>query len=109
MSRQAMLDSFRMAGENPAIGFLANAQKAKYAMEAAKIAAMTPEEPHGANQFLSGASGLMGMASGFKKGLGGLGGGKVGSPGNFETGLDLDLIGEYSSYPEVDTTGLFDL
>tara|TARA_Y100000401_G_C8314167_1_gene221492 strand:- start:1171 stop:1626 length:456 start_codon:yes stop_codon:yes gene_type:complete len=74
MSRQAMLDSFRMAGENPAIGYLANAQKAKYAMEAAKIAAMTPEEPHGANQFLSGASGLMGMASGFKGALGGLGG-----------------------------------
>ena len=108
MSRQAMLDSFRMAGENPAIGYLANAQRAKYAAEAAKIAAQVPDKPHGANQFLSNASGLMSMASGVKGALGGLGGGGVGSPGNFETGLDLDLIGEYSSYPEVDTTGLFD-
>ena len=94
MQRNAMLDGFRMAGENPAIGFLANAQKAKYAMEAAKIAAMTPEEPHGANQFLSGASGLMGMASGLKGAFGsGLTGGGVGTlPEN-----PMDDIGKYMS------------
>ena len=98
MSRQAMLDSFRMAGENPAIGYLANAQRAKYAAEAAKIAAQVPDKPHGANQFLGNAAGAMSLASGFKGAFGGLGGGGVGSPGNFEMGLDLDL-GDQAAIP----------
>ena len=104
----AVLEGLRYAGENPAIGYLADAKRNEYAMRAAQIAAQIPDKPHGANQFLSNAAGLMSMASGVKGAIGGLGGGGVGSPGNFETGLDLDLIGEYSSYPEVDTTGLFD-
>lgn len=97
MSRQAMLDSFRMAGENPAIGYLANAQRAKYAAEAAKIAAQVPDKPHGANQFLSNAAGVASLASGLGSAFGGLGGG-VGSPGNFEMGMDLDL-GDKAAIP----------
>lgn len=73
MSRQAMLDSFRMAGENPAIGYLANAQRAKYAAEAAKIAAQVPDKPHGANQFLSNAAGVASLASGLGSTFGGAG------------------------------------
>lgn len=92
MSRQAMLDSFRMAGENPAIGYLANAQRAKYAAEAAKIAAQVPDKPHGVNQFLGNAAGVMSMASGFKD-LGGLGGGSSTYTPKWDGAADLDWSG----------------
>ena len=75
MKNNAVLEGLRYAGENPAIGYLADAKRNEYAMRAAQIAAQIPDKPHGANQFLSNASGLMSMASGVKGAIGGLGGG----------------------------------
>ena len=89
MKNNAVLEGLRYAGENPAIGYLADAKRNEYAMRAAQIAAQIPERESGPNEFLGRTADVLGMAAGVKGAIGGLGGGssmyepKWNAPDNF--------------------------